>query len=314
MRLFRAAFLLYFGFTSASAAELCPQWSQGATLGVLDERLVPEASGLAVSSDGTRLYHVNDSGGGPFLYTSALDGSDLRRLRLEGDVSSLDTEALALAHIGGEPVLIVADIGDNALRRRFVDLLAVPEAELSTDRAQVRTRLRVRYPDGPHNAEALAAAPNGDLFLFTKSWGQSSREPAPSRIYRLPASAWANASPEPITLQPAGEIDFPALATRERAPLSDVVTDASMARDGSRFLVLTYGYAWELALDLGAGPPPPTAALERGRDYQLVRLPVILGKETIAYLPGDRAFLFGKEFQADSKPSQLIRLDCTSEQ
>lgn len=109
-----------------------------------------------------------------------------------------------------------------------------------------------------------------------------------------------------------GEIDLPTLATRERAPFSDVVTDVSMARDGSRFLVLTYGYAWEFALDLNEGSLPPTDGLERGRDYELIRLPTILGKETITYLPGDRAFLFGKEFRADSKPSQLIRLDCAS--
>jgi hypothetical protein len=81
-----------------------------------------------------------------------------------------------------------------------------------------------------------------------------------------------------------------------------------MSADGSRFLLLTYGYAWELALDLSA--IPPTKELQRGRDYELIRLQPILGKETLTYLPGDRSFLYGKEFKPDSKPSELIRMVC----
>ena len=144
--------------------------------------------------------------------------------------------------------------------------------------------------------------------MFTKSWNDRRREPAPSRIYRLPAAAWN--SPGPATMEYVGELDLPAVATRERALFSDVVTDASMSADGSRFLVLTYGYVWEFAVDLASGSVPPASAMERGRDYQLIRVKTMLGKETIAYLPGDRGFVFGKEFKPDSKPSEIVRVDC----
>lgn len=291
----------------AAGGDLCPGWTDGRAVGVLDERLIPEASGLAVSRDGSRLYHVNDSGGGPFVYASDLDGGRVRRIQLQG-ANLQDSEALAAFLLEGEPAIVVGDIGDNRLRRPYIELLAVRERDLDGDRAAVRARVRARYPDGPHNAEALAAGPDGALYVFTKSWNDRAKDAASSRVYRLPETAWE--SPEEAVLDLVGELDLPALATRERALFSDVVTDVSMSRDGSRFLVLTYGYAWEFALDLASGALPPTEALERGRDYQLIRLEAMLAKETITYLPGDRAFLFGKEFKPDSKPSQLIRIDC----
>jgi hypothetical protein len=298
------------GTASAPGASLCRTWSEGQALGALDSRIISEASGLALSRDRARLYHVNDSGGGPYIYVSDLDGQNLRRLRLDGVSAVEDTEALTFGTLSGESMLIVGDIGDNQLRRDAIELFAIREADISGENAPVFARLSARYPDGPHNAEALAMAPDGALYFFTKSWHRSSFDPAPSRIYRLAPNAWEAPLQAPAHLEFVGSIDLPALATRERAPLSDVVTDASMSGDGSRFLLLTYGYAWEFALDLDAGGVPPTAELERGRDYQLIRLKPIQGKETITYLPGDRSFLYGKEFEPDSKPSELIRLDC----
>jgi hypothetical protein len=297
------------GAPSSGADGVCQSWSEGETLGELDSRLVSEASGLAASRGGERIYHINDSGGGPFLYRSALSGAGLERLRLDGVSRVVDPEALALALIGGEPMLVVGDIGDNLLRRDSVTLLAIRERSIGDGRAPVFAQIRATYPDGPHNAEGLAAAPDGTLYVFSKSWTQDGRESAPSRIYRLPAGAWQGAAGETRRLELAGEIDFPALATRDRALFSDVVTDVSMSADGSRFLVLTYGYAWEFAVDLAA-PIPPTEQLERGRDYQVIRLKPLLGKETITYLPGDHSFLYGKEWKPDSRPSELIRVDC----
>ena len=298
---------LALAFAAVPRAQLCPVWSDGETIGMLDDRMLPEASGLAVSSDGKRLYHVNDSGGGPFLYVSGLSGGGVRRVKLEG-VALQDSEALTALRLNGEPSVVVGDIGDNQLRRTTVDLYAFRERDLDADAAPASGHVRARYPDGPHNAEALAAGPDGSIYVFTKSWAENLRGSAPTRIYRLTYEAWADSSV--ATFEPVGEIDLPAVATRERAPFSDVVTDASMSQDGSRFLLLTYGYAWEFAVDLASPFIPAFAALERGRDYQLIRLKTILGKETIAYMPGDRAFLFGKEFKPDSKPSELVRIDC----
>ena len=49
-----------------SYADLCPKWGGGKEIGQLDHTLINEASGLAVSAKFPgRLYHINDSGGGP---------------------------------------------------------------------------------------------------------------------------------------------------------------------------------------------------------------------------------------------------------
>ena len=310
LRALTALLALVAGAATAPGAALCRAWSEGAALGVLDDRIISEASGLAVSRGQSRLYHVNDSGGGPFLYVSDLDGQNPRRFHLDRVSGVHDPEALALGTLSGEPTLIVGDIGDNLLQRAVIELFAIREADIKGDRAPVFAQLSARYPDGPHNAEALAIGPDSAIYIFTKSWYRSGFAPSPSRVYRLAPNAWESPRTAPVDLELIGLIDLPALATRERAPLSDVVTDASMSNDGSRFLLLTYGYAWEFALDLAAGAVPPTGDLERGRDYQLIRLKPILGKETITYLPGDRSFLYGKEFKPDSRPSELIRLNC----
>lgn len=296
----------------ACGGELCQFWSEGTTVGVLDSALVSEASGLVASREiEGRFYHINDSGGGPFVYVSAADGSSLRRLHLDGLRSVFDPEALTSGGIGGEPMLIVGDIGDNSLVRGSVELFALSERKMEqSGAAAVSARVAARYPDGPHNAEAMAMGPDGALYVFTKSWTTQRRDPAPSGVYRLGPEVWTHPSGEAQTFERIGQIDLPALATRERALFSDVATDAAMTADGARFLLLTYGYAWEFALDLSSGKIPPTAKLKRGRDYQLIRLKPMLGKETITYLPGDRSFLFGKEFKPDSRPSELIRMDC----
>ena len=296
--------------SAAVASDLCQSWSSGESLGSLDSGFVSEASGLAASRlIPGRLYHVNDSGGGAFLYVSALDGTGLRRLRLGGVRSVVDPEAVTLGTVNGEPTVFVGDIGDNLLRRNTVEILAIAEREIQSDTAPVGIRVVARYPDGAHNAEAMAMAPGGALYIFTKSWTNARQDPAPSRIYRLSPDVWSHPTREPKTLELIGELDMPALATREKALFSDVVTDAAMTADGSRFLLLTYGYAWEFSLDLRS-PIPPASGLERGRDYQLIRLEPLLGKETVAYLPGDRDFLFGKEYKPDSRPSVLIRMSC----
>jgi hypothetical protein len=278
---------------------------------VLDHRLVPEASGLAVSRiDPARLYHVNDSGDGPFVYLSDLRGQGLRRVRLEGLARVLDVEALAVGRLNGEDTLFVGDIGDNNLSRPTIDVYAVAERAFDGETVPVLARLSLRYPDRPHNAEAMVAHPSGDLYILTKSWSARTNAPAPMRVYRAAAESWRTAGKGTATLELVGELDLPELARRERAPFSDVATDASLAADGRRLLVLTYGHAWEFAFDLAAGPPPPVDRLESGRDYQLIRLEPMFVKETIAYLPGARSFLFGKEYQPDRQPSRLVRLNC----
>lgn len=66
-------------------------------LGELDPLLVGEASGLAISRQfPDRLYHHNDSGGGPYFYLTSFSGEHTQKIEIEGfDDSGQDLEDMA---------------------------------------------------------------------------------------------------------------------------------------------------------------------------------------------------------------------------
>ena len=295
---------------------MCPEWGEGVQVGVLDGAVLPEASGLAASRRYPgRLYHVNDSGNPPMLFLSDSRGGSLTQTGLSA-AGLKDPEDLAIGPCGGaadRDCIFVGDIGDNGRRRPEIIVLVVPELEQFPAEAAALKRLRLRYPDGPHDAESLAVHPGtGDIFILAKEMALLPGHGRSARLYRLPSEAWRTARTAPLTLEAYGELDLPALAIREGATFSHVATAMDISPDGKRLLILTYDHAWELAWDLADGPPPPTEELRRGVGYGLVQLAPMLGKETIAWLPDGESFLFGKELKPDSQPSVLIRHDCSS--
>jgi len=68
--------------------------------------------------------------------------------------------------------------------------------------------------------------------------------------------------------------------------------------DGKRLLVLTYDHVWEIAWDLADGPPPAINDLE----YQFIPLDMLLGKESVAWLPDGGGFVHGKESSRTRSP------------
>ena len=95
----------------------------------------------------------------------------------------------------GRPLLYVGDIGDNALaaaRRR-----RLPRRRAARRRRGHRpaARLRLRYPDGAHDAEALLVDPlRGDLVIVTKALGAGR---AYARLGRAPGRLADDAAPRP---------------------------------------------------------------------------------------------------------------------
>ncbi|MGH2625319.1 MAG: hypothetical protein ACRDHY_01550, partial [Anaerolineales bacterium] len=137
---------------------------------------VTESSGVAVSRQHKGiLWTINDSGDGPFLYATALEGRDLGAVRLRG-ASAEDWEDIALGPCPSRSgtCLYVADTGDNLERRLSVTVYAVeepapPGGPSDTTRAVAAQRLEVIYPDGPHDVEAIYVGPgDGALYLVSK--------------------------------------------------------------------------------------------------------------------------------------------------
>jgi hypothetical protein len=208
---------------------------------VIADPRIDEASGIAASIVDPRVVYVqNDSGDAPrFFALDARTGRTVATYTVPG-ATNVDWEDLAVARDRrGVASVWLADIGDNDAGRADVCVYRVDEPRAGTA-VEPPEVWRLRYPDGPHDAESLAVAPGGAAFIVTKSLLGS------SAVYAIP--------PRPSgvqTLRKIGEIRF-ALTGTPGGP--DVVgelaaTGAAYSRDGTVFAVRTYtdAYLWRVA-------------------------------------------------------------------
>lgn len=287
-------------------------------MGALDQRIIAEASGLAISrrfSD--RVYHINDSGSGPYVYITDLAGQLQQRVEI-GNFSPRDTEDLALGPCGvGSTCLFVADIGDNFALRSEVEVRAFEEGEVFGQPLR-STRIRLSFPDGPHNAEAFAVYPDGTFVIVTKE--STGRGPAPARVYatepgmgthhliqaiQAPHVIHAKREFGPDVLHRlrfVGEIPIPRLLANEKDSYK-TVTGMSVSDDGSKFLLLTYGAALEFHFDLRVAPFP---RLVEGVNYSRPPIQILPQQEAIAYVPGCQGFMYSTEFDDEAPLMQVL--------
>ncbi|MDB6114708.1 MAG: hypothetical protein JWQ62_1653 [Lacunisphaera sp.] len=182
--------------STPAAAEKPPEYRGPFEAGTMAEPRNQEASGLAASqrTDGVLWTH-NDSGGEPVLFALNIDGSSRGRVRLAG-VENTDWEDLASCELDSQPLLIVADIGDNFAVRSHpvIHFVAEPDAASLTPQHELSIRpdwsLNFIYEDGARDCEAMAVdVKERAIYLLTK------RDAVP-RLYRL------ELKPAPIS-QPA---------------------------------------------------------------------------------------------------------------
>ncbi len=238
-------------------------------LGVVSDAVISESSGLAASGrDSDVLWTHNDSGDGPFVYCIDFEASPCGVWEVAG-ASARDWEDMA-AGPGPDPslsYLYLGDIGDNDRGRDDVTVHRVPEPAVDeAGRRSTRARpamaagsqaLVLRYPDGPHDAEALLVHPgSGDLYVVTKELsGQAG-------VYRASAPLDPTTTMEAVaTLAIPGQRGDPAV----------LVTGGDIAPDGSRVVLSTYTQALELDLPTQTGefdavwqqPPTPVPLAPR---------------------------------------------------
>ncbi len=147
----------------------------------LEERAVAESSGLAASRTAPGNYWThNDSDNGSFIY--AFDERGARRgvWQVSG-ARSQDWEDIATGPgpKSGVSYLYIGDIGNNSGARDVMIVYRFPEPTIDAGSAastklkplttEPAEAIRLRFPDGSHDTEALLVHPvSGRIYLVTK--------------------------------------------------------------------------------------------------------------------------------------------------
>ncbi|MGC4046079.1 MAG: hypothetical protein QM758_19990 [Armatimonas sp.] len=230
---------------------------------------IDEASGMAASVKNPGVLWINnDSGDGPFLYAVDAKTGQLRAYLKFAGVEAEDWEALRL---GPDGVFSVGDIGDNDQERTNIRLYRAPEPVIPPGGPHRLTARGVqtfplRYPDGPHNAEALLLDPKTKAhYIVTKT------DSGISQVFAL-------------------------LGLRELKQLGTInaggkVTDGAISPDGHEVAILTYKHL--LLWRLPAGKPLIAALQTRPT---VLPVPKELKKaEAIAYSSNGRMLYMTSE-------------------
>ena len=190
-----------------------------------------ESSGIVASQRRAGIYWtVNDSGNDPLLFATDSAGTDLGYVRVAG-ASNVDWEDISIGACTRTrgTCLFISDTGDNGARRPHVVVYVVPEIEPPAGPADtartvaVEDSIVMRFPDHPHDAEALVVTADW-LLLVTKD------RTGPAMLYRAPRLATG-----PRTLEFVTNLALQTSLIRGR-----IVTGAALSRSGTLFAVRTY--------------------------------------------------------------------------
>lgn len=201
--------------------------------GRLSHPRLAEASGAAVSAANPGLiWTIDDSGNPPNLLAIDSTGALRADLPLQG-ASNVDWEEVALGPCGAQRCVYIADTGDNAERRTESVIYRVVEPVLRGG-SGIDSRvisgvesLRIRYPDHPHDVEAMAVTARGEILLVSK--GRSGG----MLLFRIGEEAWRST-------QPALPTRIDSLAITPAGGMGREVTGMALSPDGTRLVVRTY--------------------------------------------------------------------------
>jgi hypothetical protein len=249
---------------------------------------IRESSGVAVSRAHAGIFWTHNDSGDPLLYAVDGEGRTAGRVRVAGArVEDWEDVALAPCPSGGD-CLYVADIGDNEAERPSVTVYRVPEPAPGAARSAAAEAIRLRYPDGAHDAEAMFVL-NGAIHIVTKG------ESGPIAVYRAPrdAAAGAEVTMERVRGLAARKVD------RQRR-----ITSADASADGRWVVMRTLASAsiYSAAELAGNGPLAP-------RQVDLAGLDEKQG-EGVAFAP-DGSLVVTSEGGGKKSPATVARLACT---
>ncbi len=220
-------------------------WSKPKVLATIKDNEITESSGVAASRRNAGIFWThNDSGDAAFIYAFDTSGKKRGVWKVAG-AKNTDWEDIAAftSTQDGANYLFLGDIGNNQSTRSEMQIYVVKEPKvdessvnsskknpLSTEKA---VTLRVKYPDGNHDAETLLVHPQtNDLYVVTKELTK------PAGVYRLRAPFAAD---KMNTLEKVAEITVPSIP-------NGLLTGGDIAPDGKHVILVDYFGAYELIL------------------------------------------------------------------
>lgn len=307
LQIFSFFSLLFVSFSLQ--AKLCSKWQEAQKQGIFEVDQINESSGIEISQIvDDRLYHINDSGDGPYFYLTNLKGESQQKIAVEG-FSHFDMEDLSVEKCLKKKTscLYLADIGDNRRVRDYVEIIEIEEQKNFLSSISFDRKYKIRYPDRKRNAEAFAVHPNGDFYLLSKEEDGVNRKAWPARLYRL-SKKEREKEKDFYEWELLGAIDLPWLMYQSNL-WGQMATSMDISHDGQKLLVLTYEHAIEFSWDL-ARDFLPTREMIFGRDYQMIKLKSLPQQEAITYGRDEKSFLYSTEFVADEREAAIMSLEC----
>lgn len=279
-------------------------YGPGRELAKLADPNIKESSGLAVArvNPGAFWTH-NDSGGQPRLFLVDTKGKTLATMNV-GGAQAVDWEDMASFVDGGRSALLIADVGDNAAKRKTCTLYVVREPWLYPGESGVAKSGGViesivfGYEGGPVNCESVAVDPTThNIYLVSRAL-----PPAKCKVYELP---WPKKDRRGRRLD-KGPYTAKAVATLAYAH----ATAMDISPDGLRCVVLTWKHAYEYV----RGPKEPWAAAF-ARGGRKIVVPARVQGESLCYgADGRTLYLTSEAKGADAKqnPAPLLEVPVTS--
>ncbi|HEY0018650.1 MAG TPA: hypothetical protein VGC13_20245 [Longimicrobium sp.] len=247
---------------------------------------IHESSGVAVSRAHAGIFWTHNDSGDPLLYAVDAQGRTAGRVRVAGaSVEDWEDVALAPCPASGD-CLYVADIGDNDAERASITVYRIPEPAPGASQSAPATAIRLRYPDGAHDAEALFVL-NGAIHVVTKG------ESGPVVLYRAPADAGAEATLQRVRALSADKVD-----RQER------ITAADASPDGRWIVLRTLHEAafYPAAALAESGPLSPRRVDLHGLDEKQ--------GEGIGFGPDGSVYLTSEGGKKNARAT-FARLSCT---
>lgn len=183
--------------------------------------VVDELSGLAYDKKRNLIWSHGDSGTGPLIGRTSIDGFKTEKLQVDG-ANNRDWEAIVVDDAG---FVWVLDVGDNRAAHKSVVAYQLNPGDIKGTHITVKRKIEATYEGGARDVEA-AVMSDGKIYLIEKEYYRESR----------------------ISTIDIGEKSEPKQISKSfgTIPPTPPITDAAIAENG-KLILLTYFGIFEIA-------------------------------------------------------------------